>query len=149
LTGPIAPGRGGSPPSPPIREELGGNLHKATPDKRLPVVDKSKVDPQMLKAAQGFETMFLDFMMKIMRQTVPKNEMDLESPATEIYRGMLDQEYAEKAVRAGGVGLADQIVAYLEAQRYALPRGSPQEVVNSQPENAVTGGSHAGQPDER
>jgi Rod binding domain-containing protein len=121
------------------------DLNRATPDKRLPAVDKSKVDPNVLKAAQGFETMFLNYMMQVMRQTVPKNEMNLENPATEIYRGMLDSEYAEKAVRAGGVGLADQIVAYLEAQKYNLPRGLPQEAAAKA---AETGGTHAGQPDE-
>ena len=93
----------------------------STPGNRLPVVDKSKVDSQTLAAAQGMEAMFLDYMMKTMRQTVPKNDMDLESPATEIYRGMQDTETAQRTARAGGVGLADQIVAYLEAQRYNLP----------------------------
>jgi Rod binding domain-containing protein len=57
-------------------------------------------------------------MMKVMRQTVPKNEMDLESPASEIYRGMMDSEYAQKAAHHGGIGLADQIIAYLDTQGY-------------------------------
>jgi flagellar protein FlgJ len=89
----------------------------------MPVVDKTKVDPQILQAAQGMEAMFLDYMLKVMRETVPKEDMDLESPATNIYRGMRDTEFAQKAAHAGGVGLADQIVAYLESQRYNLPRG--------------------------
>jgi flagellar protein FlgJ len=89
-----------------------------TPGRRLPVVDKSKVDPTLLKAAEGMEAMFLDYMMKVMRQTVPKNDMDLESPATEIYRNMLDTETAQKAARAGGIGLADQIIAYMQPQVY-------------------------------
>ena len=93
-------------------------------ERQLPVVDRSKVDPEILKAAEGMEQMFLDYMMRVMRQTVPKNDMDLESPATEIYRGMLDSEYAEKAAHRGGIGLSDQIIAYLQAQRYNLPEGS-------------------------
>jgi Rod binding domain-containing protein len=80
-------------------------------------------DPQIRKAAEGLEALFLDYMMQAMRKTVPKNEMDLESPATEIYRGMLDSETSQTAARMGGVGLADQIVAYLSSQRYTLPRG--------------------------
>lgn len=90
----------------------------STPDKRIPVLDRSKIPPELLKAAEGMEAMFIDYMMKVMRQTIPKSEMDLESPATSIYRGMLDSEYAQKAAKAGGIGLADQIIAYLEAQRY-------------------------------
>jgi len=86
-------------------------------------IDRHKVDPKIIQAAEGFEAMFLDYLMKTMRQTVPKNEMDLENGATEIYRGMLDTENAKKAVHAGGVGLADQIIAYLDPQSYNLQRG--------------------------
>jgi Rod binding domain-containing protein len=80
--------------------------------KVLPRIDRSRVDPHLIKAAEGMEALFLDYMMKVMRQTVPKNAMDLESPATQIYRGMLDTSIAEKSAHLGGVGLADQIIAY-------------------------------------
>jgi flagellar protein FlgJ len=69
------------------------------------------------------EAMFIDYMMKVMRETVPKSDMDLESPTTEIYRGMLDAETSQRAAKSGGVGIADQIIAYLESQKYTLPKG--------------------------
>src|SRR5215510_7220579 len=87
---PLSPSYGGNPLTAPV-----------TPGKRLPVVDKTQVDPQVLKAAEGMEAMFLDYMMKVMRQTVPKSEMDLNSPATEVYQGMLDSETAQRAARTG------------------------------------------------
>jgi flagellar protein FlgJ len=93
-----------------------------TPEKRAVAVDRSKVDPKIVEVGEGMEAMFLDYMMKVMRQTVPKGEMDLENPATEIYRGMLDSEMAQKAAKAQGVGLADQVIAYLDSQRYTLPK---------------------------
>jgi Rod binding domain-containing protein len=40
----------------------------------------------------------------------------LESAATNIYRGMQDSEIAQKAARAGGIGLAEQILAYMQQQ---------------------------------
>ncbi len=89
-----------------------------TPSKRVPDIDYSKVDPEVLKAAEGMEAMFVDYLMKVMRQTVPKNDMDLESPATEIYRGMLDSELAQKASQGKGLGLKEPIIAYLQASRY-------------------------------
>jgi flagellar protein FlgJ len=105
----------------------------------MPVVDREHADPQIVKAAEGMEAMFLDYMMKVMRETVPKNEMDLESPATGIYRSMMDTEIAQKAAHAGGVGLAEQIIAYLDSQRYTLEhRGQ-----------AVPGGDHEGRPDKQ
>lgn len=116
-----------------------------TPTRATPVVDRSKVDPEIVRAAEGMESLFLDFMMKVMRQTVPKNEMDLESPATEIYRGMLDSQTAEKAAKAGGVGLADQMIAYLVGQGYNVnnykineqaAKKNPHEGTTATPETA-------------
>ena len=135
MSGPIAPGQPGSPPS----AQLSGNLHK-------PQIDPRR-HAENVEAAKGFEGMFLDFMMQVMRQTVPKNDMDLENSASEIYRGMLDSEYVQKAVNAGGIGLADQIVAYLEGQQYNLPRGS---LDSGAPQSSKdSGGSHAGKPDKQ
>jgi Rod binding domain-containing protein len=108
----------------------------STPAKRLPVVDRSQVPKELVEAAEGMEAMFLDYLMKTMRQTVPKNEMDLESPATEIYRSMQDSETAKTAARAGGVGLADQIIAYMVAERYDLDRASRSKSADG------TGGTH-------
>ena len=103
-------------------------LHRArdahiTPARQLPDVDRSKIDPQLIEAAEGMEAMFIDYMMKVMRQTIPRNDLDLESPATEIYRSMMDSENSKKAAHAGGVGLSDQIIAYLNGRSYHLDEG--------------------------
>jgi Rod binding domain-containing protein len=142
-----------SPLTPHLSPSANALTAPTTPDRRLPVVDKTQVDPQTLQAAQGMESMFLNYMLKVMRDTVPKNEMDLESPATGIYRGMQDTEIAQRAAHAGGIGLADQIVAYLESQRYTLPRGqgvpARAETANAVSSNhgaRSTGGTHEGQP---
>jgi Rod binding domain-containing protein len=91
------------------------------------------------------EAMFLDYMMNIMRETVPKSDMDLESPATEIYRGMLDAENSQRAAKSGGVGIADQIIAYLESEKYTLPRGATtvgsHPRLNASPDIKSTGGT--------
>ncbi|MBS1963417.1 MAG: rod-binding protein [Bdellovibrionales bacterium] len=62
--------------------------------------------------------MFLDTMMQAMRGTVQESEFSLENPATKIYRGMLDQEISKQTAHSNSVGLADQIVAYLEQRGY-------------------------------
>ena len=102
--------------------------------KELP--QKKEHDPAIIAAAQGMESMFLDYMMKVMRQTVPKNEFSMDSPAIEIYRGMLDSEIADRASKTQGVGLADQIIDYLDSARYT-------EIRNRRPPS--TGGTHEGQ----
>lgn len=116
----VAPGV--SPPSPPPTKDAKNLSFTSSAVKTLPKIDRENIDPTILKAAEGMEGMFLDEMMKIMRETVPKNDMDLDSPASDIYRGMLDSEYAQKAAHAGGVGLSDQIIAYLQSQGYTQKR---------------------------
>ena len=90
----------------------------STPMRRDPVVDWKKVDPAVREAAKGMEAMFIDQMMQTMRKSVAKSEMSLDNGASEIYQGMLDSEYARRAAKAGGIGLAEQIVAYLDRNRY-------------------------------
>ncbi|MFN7684402.1 MAG: rod-binding protein [Oligoflexia bacterium] len=100
-------------------------IDRATPIRRAPQVDMAQVDPATRQAAEGMEAMFLDYLMQTMRKTIPKSEMSLENGASEIYRGMLDSEAAQRAARAGGVGLAEQIVAYLQQDRYTHQRQVP------------------------
>lgn len=123
MTRPIAPVQASFPP-PPQRDGVNKLSSVSTPDKRVPVIDRSKVDPKLREAAEGMEGVFLDYMMNVMRQTIPKNEMDMESPATKIYRSMLDTEVAQKAARSGGIGLADQIIAYMLSAGYTENKGS-------------------------
>lgn len=134
------------PPSPPkIDRDL---TAISTPDKRLPRVNRATADPQNVKAAEGMEAMFLDFMLQKMRETVPQNELDLESPATKIYRGMMDSETAKSAARTGGIGLADTIIAYLESQRYNSNQGHEVPQIAKDPTSVSTrrtGGTHEGQ----
>lgn len=92
--------------------------HHARPERRIQEIDRSKVDPSLLKAAEGMEAMFIDYMMQVMRQSVPENGFGLDSSASKIYQGLLDTEYAQMAAKQGGVGLAEQIIAYLSEQRY-------------------------------
>jgi len=95
-----------------------------TPVRRTPDLDPKQVDPEVRKAAEGMESMFLDYLMQTMRKTVPKSDMSLDNNASEIYQGMLDSDSAQRAARAGGVGLADQIVAYLQQGRYTENRAA-------------------------
>lgn len=138
MSAPIALGAPSALPHP-LSERQNGDARSApvSPDKREYKVDRSKANPDDVAAAEGFEAIFLDQMMQSMRKTIPKNEMDLESPATEIYRGMLDSEVAEKSAHQGGFGLADQIIAYLESQRYNLEQGP-------RPPSVVQGGTREG-----
>ena len=57
------------------------------------------------KVAKEFETMFVGLMLKSMRETVGKDKLTNGGHGEEVYRSMLDQEYAKSLTDHGGVGL--------------------------------------------
>jgi peptidoglycan hydrolase FlgJ len=65
---------------------------------------------QAKKVSQDFEALFVGMMMKSMRGTVGKDKLTGGGHGEEIYRSMLDQEYAAVSVkRGGGLGIAKMI----------------------------------------
>lgn len=67
--------------------------------------DRAKLE----KAAQDFEAIFMGIMLKTMRDSVQKGGFMDGGNAEEIYRGMLDQEYAKLMSTTDGMGLAKLI----------------------------------------
>lgn len=77
-----------------------------------------KTDPQagLKAAAQQFETLFLQMVLKSMRDTVPADGM-LQSDQTRFYNGLLDQQMAQNLASSGsGVGFARLIEQQLGQQ---------------------------------
>jgi flagellar protein FlgJ len=69
-------------------------------------------DPAAIKAAaQQFEAMFLQTMLKSMRDAAP-SDGPFDSDQTRMYESMLDQQMAQVMAAKGGVGLA----AFIEKQ---------------------------------
>jgi flagellar protein FlgJ len=70
-------------------------------------------DPRgaMRKAARQFEALFMQMVLKSMREATPKSGL-FDSPANDMYTGMLDQQMATK-ISQSGTGLADVIVRQL------------------------------------
>jgi len=69
------------------------------------------------KAAREFEGLFVGMMLKSMRETVGKDMLAGKGQGEEIYRSLLDQEYAKAVVEQGGLGLAKVIEAQLIGQQ--------------------------------
>ena len=65
---------------------------------------------QAKKVSQDFEALIVGMMIKSMRETVGKDKLTGGGHGEEVYRSMLDQEYAAASVkRGGGLGLAKMI----------------------------------------
>ncbi|WP_175652987.1 flagellar assembly peptidoglycan hydrolase FlgJ [Pseudomonas sp. Marseille-P9899] len=63
------------------------------------------------EAARQFEALFLQTMLKSMREAIPKSEMSSDSQ-TQLYTELLDQQWAQ-TLAGRGMGLADQLTRSL------------------------------------
>lgn len=80
---------------------------------------KQSPDQALKAAAQQFESVFLNMMLKSMREATPQDGM-FDSEQTRMFTGMLDQQLAQGMARRG-VGLADIMVKQLSHQMSGKP----------------------------
>jgi len=64
------------------------------------------------ETAQQFEAMFIQMMMKSMREAVPKSDLS-ESSGKETFEGMFDREVSVQMAKRGALGLADMLVKHM------------------------------------
>ena len=79
-------------------------------------------DQRVLDAAKMYERYFLGQMMKAMRSTVAKSDLEKTSMGENIYREQLDDQYVESWSDRGGIGLADMIHDELMGKAEMLKR---------------------------
>lgn len=72
---------------------------------------KQSPDQALKAAAQQFESVFLNMMLKSMREATPQDGM-FDNEQTKMFTGMLDQQLAQN-MASRGVGLADIMVQQL------------------------------------
>ena len=73
----------------------------------------------MRETAQQFEALFLQMMMKSMRDSIVKSELS-ESNTMETFEGMFDKEVSVQLAKKNSLGLADMLVRNLEQQQANL-----------------------------
>jgi Rod binding domain-containing protein len=84
-------------------------------------LDKTHAD--LKKAAQGFESYFVDQMLKEMRKSIPKDELLGDSDhQQEIFQDMSDQAVADSVSKSGSFGIGDML--YKELSK-SLPPNNP------------------------
>ncbi|MBW8371451.1 MAG: flagellar assembly peptidoglycan hydrolase FlgJ [Thiobacillus sp.] len=102
-------------------------------------LDARQSSPEALKqAAQQFEAVFMNMLMKSMREATPQDGM-FDSEQTRMYTSMLDQQLTQR-MASRGIGLADVMVRQLstamnvppvvEGDAQGLPLNAPQEGVD-------------------
>lgn len=96
---------------------------------------KQSPDQALKAAAQQFESVFLNMMLKSMREATPQDGM-FDSEQTRMFTGMLDQQLAQ-GMASRGVGLADIMVKQLS-------RNAAGQVENGKSGAGVGGGATLG-----
>ena len=70
------------------------------------------------ETAQQFEAMFIQMMMKSMRESVVKSELSENAPL-DTYQSMFDKEVSMQLAKRNSMGLADMLVKNLEQMEAA------------------------------
>lgn len=78
---------------------------------------------ELKKASQEFEAFFLSYLMKMMRETVPKGALTANRLG-EMFYSFYDEEIGKRAAQAGGIGLSEYILASI-AENDTTGRASP------------------------
>jgi flagellar protein FlgJ len=83
-------------------------------------LDARQSSPEALKqAAQQFEAVFMNMLMKSMREATPQDGM-FDSEQTRMYTSMLDQQLTQR-MASRGIGLADVMVRQLSGALAGAP----------------------------
>ena len=78
-------------------------------------------DPEAIKeVAKQFESIFMHQVFKSMRSTLPKDGLMSGGFGEDVFTDMLDQEYANMAIKSSSMGLAETIAAQLGGQESSL-----------------------------
>ena len=74
-------------------------------------------DADLENAAEQFESLLLNFMIREMRATVPESTLFPQSMTEEIFTGMLDEQIAGEMAQNGGIGISRMIFNQLKGVR--------------------------------
>jgi flagellar protein FlgJ len=92
-----------------------GKAQSATQGAKTPA-EKAAAMQKLEKVSKDFESIFIGYLLKSMRDTVPKSEFFGHSREQEIFGSMRDEEMAKGMSRAGGIGIAKIMVDQLKRQ---------------------------------
>jgi len=90
------------------------------------------------EVASQFEALFVQQMMKSMRDAVPKSDL-MNSDHLDTYQAMADQQMAVNLSQQGGIGIARMLVEQMQTRGYVAEPKNPETGMFSSAEDAQTG----------
>ena len=90
------------------------------------------------EVASQFEALFVQQMMKSMRDAVPKSDL-MNSDHLDTYQAMADQQMAVNLSQQGGIGIARMLVEQMQTRGYVAEPKNPEASMSLSAEGAQTG----------
>ena len=98
-------------------------------------------DQGIKKVAEDFESLFLELVLKSMRKTVPDGGLITKGNAEDIYKSLLDTEYAKTMAQRKTTGLAEAIERELRSK---IGKSDPPTPLHHIPRKEYNQGSQDG-----
>jgi flagellar protein FlgJ len=76
-----------------------------------------KEDKKTREICQEFESVFISYLLKNMRKTIPNSNTEGEGFSRDIYTSMMDEEIAKAVAKGSGIGLADTLYYQLTLKK--------------------------------
>lgn len=95
-----------------INEMIGQHII-TDPNNKLNREIKSEDQRKMMQACKDFEAIFVNMMLKQMRNTITPSDLVQKSYAREIFESMQDEKVAEEMTKGKGLGLAQELYKQL------------------------------------
>lgn len=89
-----------------------------------PVDPRNERDQAKLKkAAADFESIFISYMLKTMRSTIPQSDLN-KGPGSDFYKMMFDRQVAQSlSSKNGGIGLQQMLLQQFDRQTKPTTEG--------------------------
>ncbi len=81
------------------------------------IKNNAKSSQELQKAAQDFEAVLLNMVLKAMWKTVPKSDLFEKNSATNIYEGLMHSSLSEEMASNGGLGIAKVLAQQLRREQ--------------------------------
>ena len=100
----------------PFNSEFIFNIAKAESSKNS-LKNGHKSEQGLKKAAQDFEAVMLNMLIKAMWKTIPKSDLFEKNSANQIYEGLMHSSLSEEMARNGGMGIAKVLYQQLSREQ--------------------------------
>ena len=116
-------------------EKIGEFPASPSPEKSA---GKKGIDREKLKkACADFEALFIQQLLKFMRQAAPSKALLGNGPGTEIYQSLMDQEMSNHLAKRSGIGLGDMMARQILRREEAKGPSTQEPKPASSPETEI------------